>query len=303
MSLEDDLCEARSREMRMYLESMNTMYCDTLRKNKQVYDVASRLTKEFTAITAEAILEDSRIIRVLRYAMAPSISQMKFGQVFGINSISKFEKDRLRPGTAKYRLLEGLAAQIAHFAAENLDQARFVWLVDRLSAIERDLARKYAKKWTCSIVSDQNAQTQYRNWRKNRQELAVASCVERHGYGQSDFKGVICSKTDIAVGEFTKEVRVKGRTRQKADLVVRSRRSRKLVLIEAKAVGVEIDSTKRIKECCDKANDWRSSNDLDDPVVITVIAGFFNVTGIENLQASGITVVWDHRLDDLTTAI
>jgi hypothetical protein len=34
-------------------------------------------------------------------------------------------------------------------------------------------------------------------------------------------------------------------------------------------------------------------------MILAVIAGFFNITGIQNLQASGIQVVWEHRLTDL----
>ena len=81
--------------------------------------------------------------------------------------------------------------------------------------------------------------------------------------------------------------------------ITRSKKTKKLVLIEAKAVGVEIDSTKRIKECCDKANDWKSSDDLANSEVLTVIGGFFNETGIRNLKASNIRVIWEHRLKDL----
>ena len=72
------------------------------------------------------------------------------------------------------------------------------------------------------------------------------------------------------------------------------------LLVEAKAVGVELDATKRIKECCDKAHDWGNpSAELDSPVVVTVIAGFFTISNISNLQSSGIKVVWEHRLGDL----
>lgn len=289
--------------MRVYLDSMNDMYAEALRHNSKVYDLTSRLTADFTAITAEAILEDSRIIRVLRYGIAPSISQMKFGQLFERASIAKLENHRVNPGTSKYRELEGIAARMAEFVTKQLDRTRFTWLNGDVSEAELALARDYAKKWTCSIVSDQNAQTRYRNWRKELQEEAIADMIKKSGYTQSAFTGLIKCKKDIAVSEFTKEARVKGRTRQKADLVVRSRRNQKLVLIEAKAVGVEIDSTKRIKECCDKANDWRSSADLDEPAIVAVIAGFFNRTGIDNLKSSGITVVWEHRLDDLNTVI
>lgn len=161
------------------------------------------------------------------------------------------------------------------------------------------MASEYAKGWTCSIASDQNAQTRYRNWRKDQQEHSIASELVKIGYTKSSFSGIVSKHTDIKIGEFTQELRVQGRTRQKADLIARSKKTKKLVLIEAKAVGVEIDSTKRIKECCNKADDWQSGPTLNTPVVVTVIAGFFNTTGIENLQASNIEVVWEHRLSDL----
>lgn len=186
-----------------------------------------------------------------------------------------------------------------HTFIDTIDRTRFLWLTGDLSQADTKVSYEYAKKWTCSIAADQNAQTRYRNWRKDQQEHAIASTLVDLGYVKSRFTGVLTKETDINIGEFTQEVRVQGRTKQKADLVARSKTTKKLVLIEAKSVGVEIDSTKRIKECCDKAHDWRSSEDVGHPEIVTVIAGFFNKTGISNLQASGIKVVWEHRLKDL----
>ena len=300
MSLSDDLKRSREHEMKTYLNSMKAMYDNALAQNGEIYDIAKDSTDDFQRITAAAICADSRIIKILRYAIAPSISQMKFGQFFGIGSIGKFENDRLEPGTAKHNSLREIAPQIAEFASDNLDLNRFIWIPrdeDKIS--DRVLASEYAKGWTCSIASDQNAQTRYRNWRKDQQEHSIASELVRIGYTKSSFSGIVSKHTDIKIGEFTQELRVQGRTRQKADLIARSKKTKKLVLIEAKAVGVEIDSTKRIKECCDKANDWQSGPALNNPVVATVIAGFFNTTGIRNLQASNIEVVWEHRLSDL----
>lgn len=300
MSLETDLERSRDYEMRTYLNSMSAMYENALQQNGELYDIAKNSTDNFREITAEAIVSDSRIIKILRYAIAPSISQMKFGQFFGLGSIDKFEKDRLEPGSSRHDALVKIAPQIANFASENLDQRRFLWVAEDAKEIsDSKLASDYAKGWTCSIVADQNAQTRYRNWRKDQQEHAIASTLVGLGYIKSSFSGIVRKVTDIKIGEFTQELRVQGRTRQKADLIARSKKTRKLVLIEAKAVGVEIDSTKRIKECCDKANDWRASSSLNRPEIVAVIAGFFNSNGIQNLQASKITVVWEHRLDDL----
>lgn len=290
--------------MRVYLDSMKAMYQNALLQNGEVYDIAMQLTRGFSAITADAILQDSRIIKILRYVIAPSISQMKFGQFFGLTSIDRYENDKLTSGSATFRQLKKIAGEIAMFAEEHLDQQRFLWLSPEEGALaDKQLAERYAKNWTCSIAADQNAQTRYRNWRKDQQEHAIASELVKLGYTKSTYSGIVAARTDINLGDYTQEVRVKGRTRQKADLVARSKRNSKLVLIEAKAVGVEIDSTKRIKECCDKSGDWRSSRKLGAPIVVAVIAGFFNETGIANLRASKINVVWEHRLSDLSTVL
>ncbi len=68
-------------------------------------------------------------------------------------------------------------------------------------------------------------------------------------------------------------------------------------------MGVEIDSTKRIKECCDKANDWGTSKSLGNPIVVAAIAGFFTEKGINNLRASNIKIIWEHRLSDLESIL
>jgi hypothetical protein len=304
MSDESDIDHSREYEMRVYLDSMKAMYENAILQNGEVYDIAAALTKDFRSISSKAILADSRIIKILRYAMAPSISQMKFGQIFGFSSISKFENDKVSPDTAKYQTLKAFAPKIAAFAKKRLDRRRFLWLhADGENVSDLDLARTYAKNWTCSIAADQNAQTRYRNWRKDQQEHAIASELVKLGYTKSTYSGIISKHTDINLGEYTQEMRVQGQTRQKADLIARSTSTKRLVLIEAKAVGVEIDSTKRIKECCDKANDWRSSKELGQPVVVAVIAGFFNSTGIENLRASDIEIVWEHRLSDLGSVL
>jgi len=304
MSLDRDLKQSREYEMGTYLDSMRGMYDNALAQNGEIYDIARTSTKDFREITANAIKADSRIIKILRYAIAPSISQMKFGQFFGLGSIDQFENDRLDTGSAKHNALCKIAPQIAEFATVNLDGNRFLWVSNPKRKIsDAILASEYAKGWTCSIAADQNAQTRYRNWRKDQQEHAIASELVKLGYTKSSYRGIVTKHTDIKIGEFTQELKVKGRTRQKADLIVRSKKTNKLVLIEAKAVGVELDSTKRIKECCDKANDWKSGRDLDKPIIATVIAGFFTSTGIQNLLASKISVVWEHRLSDLSNIL
>lgn len=297
MSLETQIALSRQHEMKIYLSSMSAMYQNALCQNGDIYDIAFTLTDKFSDISKAAILEDSRIIKILRYAIAPSISQMKFGQFFGISSIEPFETDKLSSGARRFSELEIYADRIADFIVNNLDRTRFIWLANKSD--ESDLVFRYAKNWTCSIAADQNAQTRYRNWRKEQQEQAIISKLVSLGYVRSTFSGVVRRATDINIGEYTTEIKVKGRTIQKADIVFRSKRTKGIALVEAKAVGVELDATKRIKECCNKAEDWGASRLLDSPKVVTVIAGFFTKTNIENLDASGIQIVWEHGLNEI----
>lgn len=301
MALAQDIAESREYEMKVYLQSMKAMYDNAVAQNGETYDICFTLTKGLREITAKAILEDSRIVKILRYAIAPTISQMKFGQLFGLATSGLFEKDRVVSGSSAHRQLTAIAGRIASFIRTNMDKSRFIWVEDE--SLATALAHDYAKKWTCSILADQNAQTEYRNWRKQQQEQAVVRELVKGGYTRSSFQGTITAHTDIKIGEYKTETKVRGRTVQKADAVFRCKKTKRLVLVEAKAVGVELDATKRIKECCDKASDWSSSSALDSPVFVAVIAGFFTPTHISNLEASAVTVVWEHRISDLLKSL
>ncbi len=287
-------------EMKTYLNSMKAMYQNALLQNGEIYDITFKLTNKFSKIDSKSILSDSRIIKILRYSICPSISQMKFGQFFGINSIDKFENDKITRGL-KLKDLSIIAEKLADFINLNLDKDRFIWL--NSSKYSEQICFDYAKKWTCSIAADQNAQTAYRNWRKELQEQAIIAKLISFGYVKSGFSGIIEKDTDINIGEYTKEIRVQGRTVQKADIVFRNKKNGKLTLVEAKAVGVELDATKRVKECCDKTNDWNRASSLNNPDTVTVLAGFFNHTNISNLLASKIAIVWEHKLSDFEGVI
>jgi hypothetical protein len=128
------------------------------------------------------------------------------------------------------------------------------------------------------------------------------------GYSRSSFSGDISSHTDIAVGEYSKERRVQAartergtnRTTQKADLAFRLRTSQRLVLVEAKAIGVQVDAYKRVKECCQKAHVWKANPALNDPVVVAVIAGFLKEVNLQELAEAGVFHVWEHDIEGLS---
>jgi hypothetical protein len=297
-----DIARSREFEMKTYIESMASMYQSSVTQNGMLFDLAMELTDEFESVSGAAILRDSRIVKILRYCVAPSISQMKFGQFFGLPSTEALEKERITKAVP-LRKLEAIAPRIAKFVADHFDHDRFLWLSRKLSQTQRALAQAYARSWTCSLIADQNAQTEYRNWRKTLQETRIENELIRLGYTKSAYKGDVERVTDINVGSYSKERRVKGRTVQKADLVVHRKRGKRIVLVEAKAVGVEVDAYKRVKECCDKASDWRTNVRLENPKVVVVVAGFLTETNVSTLRAAKIEVVWEHRLGSLADVL
>jgi hypothetical protein len=294
----DAIIYSKENEMRIYLASMRNLYENAVLQNGEIYDLAFELTYGFSRISPEAVVADSRIIRILRYMVAPSISQMKFGQMFGLSSIERMERDKIVNGKALSDL-KVLAPGIAEFMNQHFDRTRCVWIGTAIDDATRKLAEDYAKNWTCSLIADQNAQTEYRNWRKAQQESAIERTLIDMGYIRSGYVGDVKQQSDINIGDHSKERKVKGATLQKADLIVRRKRDGKLILLEAKAVGVQVDAFKRVKECCDKARDWQSNPRLGKPEVVVVIGGFFAEQNLSALSQANVHIVWEHNLDGL----
>ena len=297
MSVADDIKLSREREIALYTQEMPNLYEYAVSQNGTLYDLCFASTKGFTRVTRESILADSRIIKVLRYSISPPISQMKFGQKFGYATSSSIEKSSLRRGSSSYPKLSAVAGQMALFFSNHLDRSRFIWIDNPSDGIP--LAFEYAKKWTCSLIANQNSETDYRHLRKRRQEDTISSFLEEKGYFLSSFTSRLESPDDLEIGSYCREIRIKGRTVQKADVVFRCKHSGRLCLVEAKAVGVLIDAAKRVKECCDKSNEWNGAINLGDCTVFAVIAGLFSEVNLAALEASNIKVVWEHRIEDL----
>jgi hypothetical protein len=186
--------------------------------------------------------------------------------------------------------------QLSTLFNDNLDRQRFLWLNARLNEENQRIAKQYAKNWTCSLIANQNAVTLFRNWRKDLQETTISETIVKAGYSKLNKRKIITKITDILPGQFSLECRVKGRTTQKADFAIRLKKSKKLMLLEAKAVGVKIDAFKRMKECREKADDWYSHFG-QDVICGAVIAGFIPVSEIHALLNSNLEVFWEHRLD------
>jgi hypothetical protein len=287
--------ESEKQEIDIFFKMSKQLFNDAINQSTELYDITANLVNDFKEITPQAILNDSRIIKILRYSIVPVMSQMKLGQLIGLPSTAPYENEIVSSGS-KYKQLKSKAIQLSTLFNDNLDQQRFLWLNTPLNEENQRIAKQYAKNWTCSLIANQNALTSFRSWRKDLQETTISETIIKAGYLKLNTRQIIKKITDILPGEFSLECRVQGRSTQKADFAIRLKKSKKLMLLEAKAVGVKIDAFKRMKECREKADDWYSHFGKE-VICGTVIAGFIPISEVQTLLNSNLEVFWEHRLD------
>lgn len=299
VEIKRDLEKAERFETKIFFEMSRKLYADSATQCDPLYDIAFQMTNGFrTRITPQMILSDSRVIKVLRYCMLPALSQMKMGQLVGLDTTAMFEEGIIDRGV-KFRELSRIAPQLCRVFNQYFDSQRFLWLQEPLEGRNLSLAEEYAKRWTCSLIANQNATTAFRNWRKELQETTAAKSIVKAGYVSVQTRRVVSACDDLLPGQYSRECRVKGRNVQKADLVVRLKRSGNLLLIEAKAIGVRIDAFKRIKECREKFDDWKSHFG-DNVTCAVVLSGFVPQKEYESLQHEDGLVFWEHDIAALT---
>ncbi len=297
MSIEKDLVAAETFETNIFFKMARQLYTDCVTQCDSIFDIAMDKTDGFRRISAEVLVSDSRIIKVLRYCMLPVISQMKLGQLVGLDSTKDFEDELVSKGR-KLSELKRIAPRLCEIITDNLDSQRFLWHQTTLNDENRQLAVKYAKNWTCSLIANQNSSTAFRNWRKELQESTAIQEIIKAGYTPVETRRRIRSIDDLLPGQCCRECVIVGRNNQKADIVIRLKQSKKLLLIEAKAIGVKIDAFKRIKECREKFDDWNNTFGTMVEVGV-VLSGFIPSTEYRSLIDENIHVFFEHDISTL----
>lgn len=288
-SIEEIVTESQDLEEEIFLNQIREFYDDELEKNKELYNYVAEHTNNFRQFSAEVIREEPNVVKILRYLVQPPISQMKFGQFCGVSSTSNYE-DEDSPSTPQ----KDTAQQMADFMESNIDQRKVPWL---FKDVDEDEWLEQSRDWTCDIIAQSEANTRYRNWRKDIQEEKVANTMEEAGLTKSSHTGTVADLDDVPVGTYISETKVQcPGDDQKADFVARPSEE-DIVFVEAKAVGVKIDSYKRVKEIRNKETDWHAS--FPNAHVGAAVAGWIPVSQIETLLGDDIKVFWEHRLNSL----
>jgi len=253
-----------------------------------LYDFVADQTNNFRDFDAEIIREEPRVVKILRYLVKPPISQMKFGQFNGVGSTTNYEDED--PSTPN----KDVAQQMADFMQSNMDERKVPWIY---RDVDVDDCIDVSRDWTCDIIAQSEANTRYRNWRKDIQEDMIAEAMKDAGLRRVSRSSTISDIDDIPARSFVSETKVAcPGDEQKADFVARPAED-ELLFLEAKAIGVKIDSYKRIKEIRNKESDWRSG--FPNARVGAAVAGWIPASQIETLLGDDIGVFWEHRLDSL----
>jgi len=109
--------------------------------------------------------------------------------------------------------------------------------------------------------------------------------------------GGVDAVDDVLPGHYVKEQKIYGgsQKKQKSDLTARPALEPKLFCVEAKAVGIRLDSTKRLKELNDKYTDWKGSS---LPITtVGVVAGMFSDTElVATIKQRQIPIFFEHDL-------
>lgn len=316
----EEMAESERREQATYASLTLELLDELEAPLRALYDDMFAATHGLTQITPDVLQAHPRAIKMLRYTSAPTISQMRLGQFAGLGSTAPFEEAGAAPTREQ-------ATQLAEWFRAHLDRDRFPWVATDgapMSAAEEAVAQRYAKLWTVSLIANQNTATKYRNLRKARQEDAVAAAFDRTGLhrqlrlGSTFGSGApraprrggsqnrrpdgIVALDDVAPGHYVRERKIWYGKRQKADLTARPSGQNRLICVEAKAVGIRIDSTKRLKELNEKGTDWANSS---LPITTAgVCAGFFNASElIATIRGRGIPIFWEHALDEMAAFV
>lgn len=307
-------------EEETYITLTLSLFRELQLPNQERFDQLMQATASLTLISRKVLQANPGLIKILRYCLAPVISQMRLGQIIGLGTTDSFEERQATPTDEQ-------ADRLARWFNDYLDRERFPWLANpAVSPTERRISESFAKLWTVSLLSNQNTATKYRTQRKQRQEKAVVEALQTRGLkfqallGPSALPprarrkpsdpphpkvaaklGGIATVHDVQAGHFVKEQKILGgsQKKQKADVTVRPSLEERLFCIEAKAVGIKIDSTKRLKELNDKCTDWNGS--VLPIQTVGVCAGMFNSSElIATIKLRGVPIFFEHALDRLS---
>lgn len=230
------------------------------------------------------IIADDEQRTAFRYLAAPPVSEDDL-KTLAETSLS----------ATALRSDEEQARRVLETVLQVIDPHRFPWLADGRSPNESE--RLQAIVASAALIATRKVETARRSAAKDEQEAAVRATLLQTGLVEVRVREIPMLDAAPKTAEFCGEC-VFGGTR--ADFVVRLPDGR-IAAIECKASNSAVNSYKRTNhEALNKAHTWLESFGSRQVVPAAVIDGVFNPANLETAQSGGLTIIWHHRLADLS---
>lgn len=235
-----------------------------------------------------SIVSEQRLAESFRYLTAPPISLDDLKTLTQAPSISS--QAIRRDPTLTSRLIATIRA--------GLDPKRFPWVESGRSPTTEE--REAAVLASAALIASQRVATARRMQGKEKQERQV-----REELTQAKFIVTPNPKHAIATlgqapkpGHFIPTEVIFGD--RKTDLLLTAWDGR-VMPIECKVSNSALNSVKRLNnDAAAKAVEWLRDFGATQVVPVAVLSGVFNMRHLLHAQERGLTIIWSHRLTDLT---
>lgn len=280
-----------------YKKHSPEMFADA--RGRAVVEVAEamRLTDDFRAFDADALIARPSALFVARMCVAPPMARDRFVGFARANKslVTAMERGAI-PARAKD--VRAQLEAMADFLRPLLDPSLFVWVEeDRAPTdLERDKA--------LLVVGERLATAFYlpelRNAQEARQKALMRAYLEGEGFKESAAAPLSMPPGTFGFGRDVAGVRDDGKPQKlPTDCVVSPLdESLSLACVELKSAGDFTNVNKRRKEESDKHASLKRAPG-ENVVFLLQLFGYFGPTYLGFEAAAGIDWAWDHRLSDL----
>jgi hypothetical protein len=218
-----------------------------------------------------------------RYLGAPPISE---------DDLKTLAESKLSPAAVASNADE--ARRVRDTVLHIIDPHRFPWVREERSPSGPEL--QTAVVASAALVAAQKVRTRRRTDAKKGQESDVKALLGRHGFTEVERRNIRLLDDAPEPGEFCPESKL-GET--KADIVIRLH-DRRVMAIECKVSNSAVNSFKRVNhEAGGKAQKWLTAFGAVGVVPAAVLGGVFKAANLETAQTVGLSLYWQHRLQDL----
>ncbi len=238
--------------------------------------------------TALEVLTDQKLLDAFRYLAGPPISEDDLKVLADAPSLAK---GRLKKSPEDVRRLIEVVRAV-------LDRRRFAWVREKRDPTESE--RDAAIMASAALMAVRRVETNRRNTGKQQQEDLVKQALRNLEFKEISPRTIPTFAQGPQSGEFCGESMLAGR---KADVVLRLWDDR-VMPIECKVSNSALNSVKRLNnDAAAKAEGWKRDLGLRQVVPVAVLAGVYNLSNLLDAQDRGLTLIWSHDLQPLTTWI